>query len=118
MTPVLKAKLDKTLATAERHGDFYLYYNKYHGNGSTYLVGTTDFDNKYILKRATEHGSGLTEPLSGAVEQRLELVAKGANASGKVMVFSWTNNKFRFLDIKDVRRLTPLAAELRNAGKR
>lgn len=107
-------KITDLVKKAHDMGDFYLYYTKFRGNGTTYLVGTTDFDNKYIQAMAGKHGSGLSTPITGAVSQRLEMMQKGAQASGKVLVFSWTNNKFRFIDSKDARRLVPLASELRN----
>lgn len=107
--------LKALVESVSRHGDAYVYYTKHTGRGTTYLVGTTDFDNKYILAMAQKHGTGLSEPLSGAVLQRLEMMQKGAQASGKIMVFSWTNNKFRFLDAKRVTKVVGMAQEMRRA---
>ena len=108
-------KFSEAVSKAKNMGDFYLYYNKYKGKGSTYLVGTTDFNNKYILEKAKKYGSGLHTTVTEDTLQGLLSIQKLAETNNKIMLFSWTNDKFRFLDSKDVRRLTPLATELRNA---
>ncbi len=108
----------KALVSAVRkHGDAYVYYTKHTGKGTTYLVGTTDFDNKYVLAMAQKHGAGLSAPVTGGdVLGRLQNMQAGAVASGKIMVFSWTNNKFRFLEAKRVTKVIGMAQELRRAG--
>lgn len=98
-------------AQAEKHGDFYMYYQKLRGKGTTYLVGTADFDNKYILAKSTDGVSGIP---TGAM---LSVYSATLQKQGKVLVFSWTNDKFRVLDAKDIRHVTPLSAELQR-GKR
>lgn len=97
------------LAQAAKHGDFYLYYRKFRAQGTTYLVGTIDFDNKYIQAKYKSGAAGLsgTGDLAG--------LQKAANGEGKLITFSWTNDKFRVIEMKDIRRMTPLASEIRNA---
>lgn len=57
------------------------------------IVVTSDFNNKYIrsIKRT----------------QRFSL-------KGNILVFSWTDNEFTILPIKEVRNITPLANVLGN----
>ncbi|AFB83883.1 hypothetical protein VPT02_117 [Vibrio phage VPT02] len=105
-------KLNHILEQAEKHGDFYMYYRKNTGKGTTYLVGTSDFDNKYIQAKQATGKAGVTAHVS------LELLQAQANKQDNVLVFSWTNDKFRILSAKDVRRMSPLAAELRNGRNR
>lgn len=100
--------LHDAINTAEAHGDFYLYYKKRQGNGATYLVGTTDFDNHYIRNKHQSGRAGLSAEVS------LQDHVRNAAAINSILVFSWTNDKFRLLDAKEIRRLTPLSAELRN----
>ncbi|QDF14711.1 hypothetical protein PONTUS_62 [Vibrio phage Pontus] len=105
-------KLNHILEQADKHGDFYLYYRKHTGKGTTYLVGTTDFDNKYIQAKHASGKAGVRAdlPLDEAQDH-----AKGENS---ILVFSWTNDKFRLINAQDVRRMSPLAAELRNGRNR
>lgn len=101
-------KLEQILQQAENHGDFYLYYRKNTGKGTTYLVGTTDFDNKYIQAKHASGKAGVRSDLSLASAQA------EAESENSVLVFSWTNDKFRLINANDVRRMAPLSAELRN----
>ncbi|AUG85267.1 hypothetical protein KNV09_gp064 [Vibrio phage Athena] len=105
-------KLNHILEQADKHGDFYLYYRKHTGKGTTYLVGTTDFDNKYIQAKHASGKAGLTPNVCLSALQGQALM------QDNVIVFSWTNDKFRILSAKDVRRMSPLAAELRNGRNR
>lgn len=105
-------KLEQILEQAENHGDFYMYYRKHTNKGTTYLVGTVDFDNKYIQAKFASGKAGL----DGC--GNLDGLQKLANSAGRVIVFSWTNDKFRVLEAKDVRRMSPLSAELRNGRNR
>lgn len=105
-------KLNHIIEQADKHGDFYCYYRKHTGKGTTYLVGTTDFYNKYIKAKHATGKAGLTGDVS------LETLQEQANKQDNVIVFSWTNDKFRILSAKDVRRISPLAAELRNGRNR
>lgn len=104
--------IKKIFEQAEKHGDFYMYYRKHNGKGNTYLVGTTEFDNKYIKAKHASGKAGVYPNVS------LKTAADKARANGSVLIFSWTNDKFRTLKASDVRRLTPLSAELRNGNKR
>jgi hypothetical protein len=110
-------KLATILANAEKMGDFYAYY-KSRGKGMPFLVGTNDFDNKYILKRATEPGCGLPKPLTGNALEKLENIDAAAHKLNNVLVFNWTRNKFEMLIASEVRRMTTLQSEMRNAGRR
>lgn len=105
-------EIKKVIEQAEKHGDFYMYYRKHTGKGTTYLVGTTNFDNSYIQNMALEVGNGVP------AQADLGHLQKVVNQEGKILVFSWTNNKFRVIPASHVRRLTPLSAELRNGRKR
>lgn len=105
-------KIEQILEQAENHGDFYMYYRKNAGKGTTYLVGTTDFDNKYIQAKHATGKAGLTPDVSLSALQGQALM------QGNVIIFSWTNDKFRILSANDVRRMSPLSAELRNGRNR
>lgn len=105
-------KLNHILEQAEKHGDFYLYYRKHTGKGTTYLVGTADFDNKYIQAKHASGKAGIRANLS------LESAQEHAASEGGILVFSWTNDKFRMIFANDVRRMSPLSAELRNGRNR
>lgn len=105
-------KLTHILEQAEKHGDFYLYYRKHTGKGVTYLVGTTDFDNKYIQAKHAAGRAGVRSDLS------LESAQAEASSENAILVFSWTNDKFRVISAQDARRMSPLAAELRNGRHR
>lgn len=105
-------KLAHMQAQADKHGDFYLYYLKHTGKGTTYLVGTTDFDNKYIQERHADGKSGLPSSVP------LEKLRSTSASRGEMLVFSWTNDKFRSISAKEARRMSPLGAELRNGRNR
>lgn len=105
-------KLNHALSQAANHGDFYLFYRKLGGQGTTYLVGTTDFDNKYIQAKHAAGKSGIRADLP------LEAAHDQAVFEDCILVFSWTNDKFRIVKAKDVRRMSPLAAELKNGRNR
>lgn len=105
-------EIKSILSLAETHGDFYLYYRKQRAKGVTYLVGTTNFVNKYIIDKALTGKAGV--PAGITAEQLCFEYPKELAKQGKVLVFSWTNDKFRILDAKDVSRVTPLSAELQN----
>lgn len=105
-------KLEQILNHAEEHGDFYLYYRKNVGKGVTYLVGTTNFDNKYIQAKHATGKAGVTN------KESLSALQGRALMQNAVLVFSWTNDKFRVISAHEVRRMTPLASELRNGRNR
>lgn len=98
--------IKSVLALAEKHGDFYLYYRKQRTQGNTYLGGTTNFVNKYIIDRAKTGTAGVPAgltPTQLCFEYPQELASKG-----QVLVFSWTNDKFRVFNAKDVQRISRL----------
>lgn len=105
-------KLNHALSQAATHGDFYLFYRKLGGQGTTYLVGTTDFDNKYIQAKHAAGKSGIRPSLS------LESAQAEAASENAILVWSWTNDKFRMISAQDIRRMSPLAAELKNGRNR
>lgn len=105
-------KLAHILEQAEKHGDFYAFYRKHTGHGTTYLVGTTDLDNAYI---ANKHASGKAGIPAGVP---LEVASAKAQSEDSVLVFSWTNDKFRILKASDVKRMSPLSAELKRGRHR
>ncbi len=78
-----------------QYGDFYLYYQKETGRGATYLVGTADLDNSYIRAKLGHR------PLPTV-------------SSTQVIVWSWTSDKLRVIELAKVKRLTPLGAVLKN----
>lgn len=80
---------------AEKFGDFYVYYPKLQGTGTTYMVVTVDFDNTYIQRKLKQY-------------RPVEL------KDTEVLVFSWTNDKFRILDLNSVKNMSGLGAVLRN----
>jgi 3-methyladenine DNA glycosylase Tag len=56
------------------------------------ICATTNFDSKYIKA----------------------LKKRKFNTNGNVLVFSWTENKFRIINPRDVSNVTPLSAILKN----
>lgn len=105
----IKAVLDK----ANSMGDFYVVYTKATGRGRTYLVGTADFDNKYILATGKKANDERLHSL-GAINAYAEDLKK----EGKVLLFSWTNNKFRAVRAANVTRMTPLQAEMKASARK
>lgn len=93
------------ISKGKKFGDFYAYYKSQHKSGrqnrNVYLVGTLDFDNKYIQRMAKDRNVDLSNPITDE----------------SVLVFSWTNNRFRWLKLADMVRMIPLANELRRAKR-
>lgn len=117
----------ETIATtAEKQGDFYLYFNRINHSGITYLVGTMDFDNPYILNRMENRKNpcGLPyvktksivkdTPKSWRLKVLKEL-AEDAVKKGSVLVYSWSSDRFRLIPMRKVTSLQPLSSVLRNA---
>lgn len=90
--------MDKStiLAKCEEFGEFYIKYEKLRERGVTYLQGTTDFSDKYLAKRFKD------ENPKPADEEH-------------ILVFSRTNDSFRYLPTKKVRNITSLNSELDKA---
>lgn len=114
--------INRVRELADKHGDFYLYYRRNEKGRPaqvTYVVGTMDFDNKYIVAKAREQKMLLPhvvlhEDAVTILNRAQELLA----TVGKVMVFSWTINKFLEFEVADIRRMTPLSSELQNGNDR
>lgn len=81
-------------------GDAYIYYNRLDNKGGkTYSVATTDFSaetSPYIAKRWEQD------------KHRKQLQAD----EGSVVVFSYTNDRFRRIPLDKITRITPLMAEI------
>ena len=81
----------------EKYGDFYLYYPKADGK-TTYLVGTTDLTSPYIKER---------------IGSRSEAVKDGF-----ALVWSWTSNKLRKIEISKVLSIRGLSKEIKRCQNR
>lgn len=79
------------------HGEFYIKYEKLRERGVTYLQGTLDFSDKYLSKRFKEENP------------------KPADDK-HILVFSRTNDSFRYIPVKNIRRITSLNSELDKAS--
>lgn len=97
------------IAQCNKFGEFYIHYEKLEVTGNspsknkdfTYLQGTMEFDesqDKYLAKRFKQ------ENIRPADEN-------------SVLVFSRTNNSFRYIPVAKIRRITSLTAELDRASK-
>lgn len=87
-------KASDFVAQAEQLGDFYLYYAKEGAKGTTYLVGTTDLDNKFIKANMVMPKTPLT--------------------ADEVLVWSWSSAKLRVMNVTKIKRLIGLATVLKN----
>lgn len=84
-----------------KYGEFYLHYEKLRQKGTTYLQGTMEFEpsqDKYLAERMKR--------------ERI----KEADAD-HILVFSRTNDSFRYIPVAKVRRVTSLQSELDRASK-
>lgn len=80
---------------AEQYGDFYLYYGKVGSKGTTYLIGTADLTTPYIQSRIDQSMIAELQP-------------------NEVLVWSWSSDKLRVMDVTKIKKLTPLSAVLKN----
>lgn len=87
------------LAQCELFGEFYINYEKLRERGVTYLQGTTDFVSDKYLRALF-----LKEKPRAAKED-------------EILVFSRTNDSFRHIPVKKIRKVTSLNAELDKAEK-
>ena len=88
------------IAQCNKHGEFYLHYEKLRQKGTTYLQGTMEFDpaqDKYLAERI-----------------KRERIRKPKE--DEILVFSRTNDSFRFIPVAKVRRVTSLQSELDRAS--
>lgn len=92
----------------ESFGDFYLHYtrtNKDKKKVRRLEVGTTDFDNKYILSKLPR---GLT---LATVRDEAEKVMR---TRSNLLFWSWTADRLMTLPAKSISRVTSMSAELKN----
>lgn len=85
------------ISKCKEFGEFYLHYEKMKpgAKGTTYLQGTMDIDDdKYLSARAKQEN------------------IKPANSDDVILVFSRTNDSFRYMPISKIRRITSLQSEL------
>lgn len=110
---------------AKQCGDFYMHYHRFDEKGLTYLVGTLDFDNPYILKRLTEHKDPCGLPFAllkkinanTSAQDRIKLITKLAESvgmKGSTLVYSWSSNRFRMIPDRAVTKIQGLSSVLRN----
>ena len=118
-------KEESLLTQAANHGDFYLHYRRFDNQGLTYLVGTLEFDNPYILKRLTDHKDPCGLPFALLKKMRtadspaaklalLEKQVKSVKAKASVLVYSWSSDRFRMIPCHSVTKMQGLASVLRN----
>lgn len=92
---------------ADKFDTFYVTYKKAQAQGKTYLVGTHNLETPYIqaeLKKAPK-------AIQALVKEPKE---------DRVVLFSYTNNRFRVLEYSQVVWMRMLSTELENSrnGKR
>jgi hypothetical protein len=122
-------KVTSYVSQARKAGDFYLHYTRLAKTGQTYLVGTLEFDNPYIMKRVSAKGEttcGLPfyllkklQKLSGDSKKEFLLkeltkLSDTAQSKGDTLMYSWSSDRFRMLPIASVVKVLPLASVLRN----
>ena len=86
----------QVVAICEKHGEFCMQYTKLRTKGVTYLYGTTEFDpaqDKYLAERLAR------EKLAPADKDH-------------ILVFSRSSDKFRYIPIANIKRITSLNQEL------
>lgn len=107
--------------------DFYMFYKRTNPTvgGQTYLVGTVDFDNKFILQRmlSVENPCGLPfvelrnlgkNPSDSKKLGLLEKLSKQAESNNSILVYSWSSDRFRVMNAHIVAKMTGLASVLNN----
>lgn len=80
---------NKALALLGQSGDAIVSLNK----ATEHIAATIDFKNRYIKGRGKRPWPG---------------------KSGKIVVFSWTDNRYRLIDPAEINKITPLSSILRN----
>lgn len=89
------------IAQCKNFGEFYIHYEKLkaEAKGTTYLQGTLDFeDDRYIQEKRRQAGSAYRN-----------------ERDGYILVFSRTNDTFRYIPVEKIRRITSLQSELDRA---
>ena len=118
-------KEESLVKLAQTYGDFYLHYRRFDNQGLTYLVGTLEFNNPYILKRLTDHKDPCGLPFAllkkmrtaGSPEAKLALLEKqslSVKAKSSVLVYSWSSDRFRMIPCHSVTKMQGLSSVLRN----
>ncbi len=82
---------------AESMGDFYVYYTKKDTGLTTFAVCTADLTNQYIAKATRFKSAKCTED--------------------QVVLWNWTSNNLITLDLKQIKKLVPLASVLKNGNQ-
>lgn len=88
-----------------KHGVAYITYapqNPVNGRKTTFVVGTTEFDDKHIARVEAQNVADYGSP-------RPEV------AEGEVLIFSYSKNKFRTINLDSIKRVTSMNAELKKA---
>lgn len=91
----------EAIALFEKHGEAYVHYRKLREKGTTYLQGTMEFapeQDKYLAKRFAQ------EKLKPADKDH-------------ILVFSRSSDKFRYIPVANIKRITSLNYELDRATK-
>ena len=120
-------ELSKLKKQADAAGDFFLNFRRADGGGQTYLVGTFEFDNKYILNRMHNKTDPCGLPFSllkritskTSKAERINALNKlvaDAERKCSVLVFSWSSNRFRLIPSYMITRVSPLNSILRNGS--
>lgn len=94
-------KKSEAISLCQKHGEFYIHYRKLREKGSTYLQGTMEFDvaqDKYLAARFAR------ENLKPADKDH-------------ILVFSRSSDKFRYIPVANIRRITSLNYELDQSEK-
>lgn len=90
---------DKFIELADKFDTFYVNYKKANAPGKTYLVGTHNLDTPYIQKQ-----------LEIAPKKIKQLVQEPED--DKVVLFSYTNDRFRVLDYSSIVWMRMLSTEI------
>jgi hypothetical protein len=69
------------------------------GRKTTFVVGTTDFDDKHIARIEADNTRKYGEP-------RPEV------AEGEVLIFSYSKDKFRTINLDSIKRVTSMNVEI------
>lgn len=88
-----------------KHGVAYITYapqNPVNGRKTTFVVGTTEFDDKHIARVEAQNTKTFGSPRPDVAE-------------GEVLIFSYSKDKFRTIKLDTVKRVTGLNVELRKA---
>lgn len=84
---------------ADKFDTFYVTYKKVNASGKTYLVGTHNLDDRYIQKELTKAPKAVREMVVNPPEDA-------------VVLFSYTNNRFRVLKYDQIVWMRMLSTEI------